>query len=118
MKIASHPASHSWPMEINVALSEAGTVHALRAFVGRRGMSKSPASVAHMMVPLGLRTAIGFLSSCLLVTGMSRAQNVAAQPVSAMALDVAGWLVGGPIRDDESVTAALVIVVLVSDLSL
>ena len=93
LKVTSHPASHSCPMERRVWDAKSGTMCTWRAAGGRCGISNSAVWVEYMIVPLGLWMAIGWVAGCLLTTGSVVVPKWAVLPVSAM-MDV----MGGPVE--------------------
>ena len=89
VKFTWQPASQSWPIETSDLVASAGTICAWRASGGNSGMSSSPSWVENMIVPLGLRMAIGLLVGRLLRMGAVMVTKCVVAPVSAI-MDVCG----------------------------
>ena len=88
VKVAVHPASHSWPMEMRELAPwlSAGKRWAAVAVFRREGKGRWAVWVEVMVSPFGRWTVMGFSASCWCVLGASVVKKWPMVPVSANAV--------------------------------
>ena len=98
VKVTVHPESHSWPMERRECVLRAGTMCTRRAVIGKLGMSSSASWVEYIIVPFGFVIPIGDVVGRLFITWAVTVQKCAVLPLSAIARESGGIMVGGDLR--------------------
>jgi hypothetical protein len=84
-KIAVHPKSQSWPMEMREPEARSGKMWALHAPEGKEGRIRSAVWVESRVLPSGKRTEIPGRAFCLLMYGRSLVMKCPVALVSATA---------------------------------
>ena len=88
-KINLHPASQHFPVEINDACANPGTMCASVTWFVIHGMSKLHVCVDVMLLPFGMVTPIGLSATCKFVTGAPSTRKLPVAPESEMAYSIA-----------------------------